>query len=233
MSTMDWVYPFPGRGQSLRWNVEAADSATVTRVALDVLDVLRPVWEPLSAEATIFAVNGHDPLTASVVEVARPHHLLVAAPAPAGVRIAAAKVNPVMTEVPDLSRPAIERWLADALRDAAPLGGDSEWDELTFNACRAWVAPPGWRSGETELRLRHEAGTVVVPIEHAESGAWISGPRQPAFDQPPLDVGFTQQMGLITLQLTRHYGYWLEPSEPAAQRLDEIIDRLRTMGWGE
>lgn len=233
MSTSDWVYRFPGCGQSLERFIDAADGAAVTRAALDALDVLRPAWEPLSAEAVLFALDGHDPLTASVVDVARPHRLLVRAPVPAGVRIAAVMIDPVTTEVSDLSRPAIERWLGDALHDVVPPGGHGEWERLTFDACRAWVGPPGWRSGEAELRLHHEAGTVVVPIECAQSGAWLSGPREPAFDQPPLDVEFTQRMGLVTLRLTRHYSYWIEPSEPAAQRLDELVDRLRAMGWGE
>jgi hypothetical protein len=231
MNISDWVYPFPGRGQSLRRVIEAADGAAVTRAALDALDVLRPALEPLSAEAVIFALDGHDPLTASVVDVARPHRLLVRTPVPAGVRISAAMIDPVTTEVPDLSRAAIEGWLEDALHDAAPPGGHGEWDELNFNASRAWVGPVDWRSGEAELRLQQEGRTVVVPIERAPSGAWLSGPREPAFDQPPLDVRLTHRMGLVTLRLTGHYGYWIEPSEPAAQRLDEIIDRLRSTGW--
>jgi hypothetical protein len=233
MSTSDCVYPFPGRSQSLRRNTVAADVAVVTRATLDALDVLRPAWEPFSAEAVLFALDGHDPLTASVVDVARPHRLLVRAPVPAGVRIAAMMIDPLTTEVPELSRPAIERWLEDALHDVAPAGGHGEWDQLTFHAGRAWVGPPDWRSGEAELRLRHEGRTVVAPIERTPSGSWLSGPREPAFDQPPFDVRFTQVEGLVTLELTRHYGYWLEPREPAAQRLDEAVGRLRAMGWGD
>jgi hypothetical protein len=72
-----------------------------------------------------------------------------------------------------------------------------------------------------------------VPIERAPSGAWLSGPREPAFDQPPISVTLTNEEGRLTLQITRHYSYWVEPSEPAAERLDEVVDRLRAMGWGE
>jgi hypothetical protein len=70
-----------------------------------------------------------------------------------------------------------------------------------------------------------------VPIERASSGAWLSGPRDPASDQPPISVRLTNQEGLVTLQLTRHYGYWLSPTEPAAQRLEEVVDRLCATGW--
>jgi hypothetical protein len=231
MSASDWVYPFPGRGQSLSWNIESGDIAAVTRAALDALDVLRSAWEPLSAEAVLFALDGNDPLTASTVDVAHPHRLLVRAPLPAGVRIAAMMVDPVMTEVPDLSRPAIERWLEDAVCDVAPPGGHGEWDVLHFRAGRAWIGPPGWRVGESEVRLRHDAGTVVVPLERAQSGVWLSGPREPAFDQPPLEIRLTNQMGLVTLDITRNYAHWVDASEPAARRLAEVVDRLTAMGW--
>src|SRR5262249_40064627 len=184
-------------GQSLRWNGTHADFAVVTRVAMDAVDVLRSAWEPLSAEAVLFALDGPDPLTASTVDVARPHRLLVRAAVPPGVRIAAVMVDPVTSEAPELSRRIIERWLEGALLDVTPTGGRGEWDQLSFRAGRAWIGPPDWRSGEDELHLRHEGRKMVVPIERAPSGTWLSGPREPAFDQPPLDVQFTNEMGLV------------------------------------
>ena len=106
-------------------------------------------------------------------------------------------------------------------------------DEPAVRGRGAGWPSPGWRSGENELRLHHDAGTVVVPIERAPSGAWLSGPREPAFDQPPVDIRLTNQMGLVTLSLTRNYAHWNDADEPAAQRLAEMIDRLRAMGWGD
>lgn len=232
MSDSDRVCRFPGHSQRLSRFIEGSDIAAVTHGALDAIDVLRSAWEPLSAEAILFGVEGDDPWTASPMDVARPHRLLVKASVETGVLINAMMVDPVLTTEDELSRRAIEAWLMGALRDVvAGDGQHGEWSDLFFRAGRAWVGPAGWRSGEAELRLRHEAGTVVVPIERASSGAWLSGPRDPAFDQPPIDVRLTNLEGLLTLELTRHYGYWLEPREPAAQRLDEIVDRLRAMGW--
>ena len=234
MSDTDRVYPFPGSAQCLSRFVEGADFAAVTRAALDAIDVLRSAWEPMSAEAILFGVEGNDPLTASLVDVARPHRLLVKSSVDPGVLVRAMMVDPVIKTEGELSRRAIESWLESALCDVvAGDGQHGEWSQLRFDAGRAWVGPAGWRSGEAELRLHYEAGTLVVPIERTPTGAWLSGPRDPASDQPPIAVRLTNQEGLVTLQLTRHYGYWLEPSEPAAERLDMAVDRLRTMGWAE
>jgi hypothetical protein len=231
MSTSDCVYPFPGRSETLFLNIESAEIAVVTRVALDALEALRPAWAPLSVEAVLFALDGDDPLTASLVDVEHPHRQLIQTPAPAGVVINSMMTDPVVTEAPELTGPVIERWLENALHDVAPPGGHGEWEVLYLRAGRAWVGPAGWRGKEHQLRLHHDAGTVVAPIERTSSGAWLSGPREPASDQPPLDIRLTNRAGLVTLRLTRNYAHWIDANQPARQRLQEVMGRLLATGW--
>jgi hypothetical protein len=232
MIDSDYVDSFPGSSMRLCRFVEEAAISAVTRVVLDAIDVLRSSWEPLSAEVILYAVDGSDPMTRSLVKVEQPHRLLVKASIDEGIRVDSVMIDPVVSTEDELSRRAIESWLDGTLRGAiAGDGQHGEWREIFFRACSAWVGPTGWRSGETEVRLRHEARTVVIPIKRDPSGAWLSGPRQPAFDQAPIDVRITNEDGFVTLQLTRHYGYWLEQGEPAAQRFGETIARLRAMGW--
>src|ERR1041384_3758537 len=117
VSDSDYVVRFPGRTQSLSLNNPGADIVGVTRVALDAIDVLRSVWEPLSAEAILFGVEGDDPWNLSLVDVARPHRLLVKASVDTSVLIRALMVDPVITTEDELSRQAIEAWLGGALSD--------------------------------------------------------------------------------------------------------------------
>src|SRR5882757_7249056 len=119
MSASDRVCPFPGHSQNLDRFIEGPNFATITRAALDAIDVLRPSWEPLSAEAVLVVLDGDDPLTASLVDVARPHRLLVKTSVNAGVRVAAVMTDPVITAADELSRRTIEAWLESALCDAA------------------------------------------------------------------------------------------------------------------
>ena len=225
----DWVHHFPGASERLYRIVEGSEFAAVTHVALDAVDMLREVWEPLSAEAIVFGLTSTDIIEADLIDVAQPHWLLVRAPVLPGVRIDSLMRDPAIRETPSLARVNIEGWLADALGQAsAPAHG--EWSELYFRAGRAWAGPPGWRAGEDELRLHHEAGTVLAPIERDPDGAWISGPREPAFDQPPFELRFTHVEGRLTLMVTRHYGNWIDPS-PATDRLDERLAALRAANW--
>jgi len=232
MKETDYVHHFPGPTQRLARNVEVPDIGLVTCVALDAVDVVRAVWEPLSVEAVLYALQGDDPMTWSSVEVAQPHRLLVTPMSDANVVVSALMADPVVTTEHELSRRVIDSWLESALRDV--VAGErqhGEWETIYFSAGRAWVGPVGWRADEVELYLNHEARTVVVPIERTPTGAWLSGPREPAFGQAPLDVELSNMAGRITLKITRNYGYWLDSAEPAAQRLDELINRLRRMGW--
>ncbi|MCE9572254.1 MAG: hypothetical protein K8W52_03785 [Deltaproteobacteria bacterium] len=233
MSNSDWVHHFPGRRQLLHRNVEAPDMVTVTRVALDALDVLRSWWEPLAAEAVLVALDSIDPETASLVEAVHPHRLLVRTEIPSGVRIVSVMTDPFTTEDPDLSHRTLETWLRDSERDAAPVDGRGEWEQIMFNAARVCVGPRDWRSGEEELRLEHESGTIAVPIERTASGAWLSGPREPASDQPPLDIHLTTRMGRVTLAITRHYGFLLTAGEFAETCYAASLQQLRAMGWSE
>jgi len=232
MSDCDLVYPFPGKSQSLFLIVEELDFAVTTRTALDAIDALRSAWEPLSAEAILFALDGDDSETASVVDIARPHRLLIKKSIDTGIVVESMMIDPVVAVEDDLSRCAIDIWLANALRDVITGDGQhGEWSQLRFDASRARVGSRDWRQGSAAVHLEHEVGTVVVPIERTSSGAWLSGPREPASDQPPVGVRITNQTGRLTLRVTRHYGYWTDPREPAAQHLDEVIDRLRELGW--
>lgn len=225
----DWVHHFPGESQSLSRNLENADFAVLTRVALDAVDILRPAWEPLSAEAKVFGLSSTDVIEADLIELPHAHWLLVRASIPAAVRIASLWKDPVTRETPSLTRDNIETWLSDALGQAsAPAHG--EWSEIRFRAGRAWAGPPGWRAGEEGLHLRHDGRRVVAQIERDADGAWLSGPREPAFDQPPIEVELFQEVGSLTLTITRNYGNWIDAS-PATERLDERLTMLRAAGW--
>lgn len=226
----DWVLKFPGNTERLRRNVVGPDFSAVTRAALDAVDILRPAWEPLSADVAVFGLTSTDVIEADLVDISSPHWLLVRAPVPAGVRIESMWKDPVIRETPSLARANIEAWLADALGQvSAP--AYCEWSELRFSAGRAWAGPREWRAGEDELRLHTEAGTLVTPVERDAEGAWLSGPREPAFDQPPVAVRFLQQVGSLTLTITRNYGNWIDAS-PASDRLNERVTALHAAGWG-
>jgi hypothetical protein len=235
MADIDRIHPFPAPTRGLQRVVEEPwhEVGAVTGAALDVIDALRPIWEPLSAEAAVVAYEGDDPYDYEVVPVARPHRLLVKAALPPGVTVPVLMREPVTATADVLTRAAIQTWLGEALAEAggAP-GRHGEWTTLELAAARCWVGPPGWRAGADEVRLRHGASTLVVPIERDPAGAWLAGPRDGAGDQPPFAISIAQTAGLVTVQITRNYGYWLDAGD-ARERLDAIVEQLRASGWDD
>jgi hypothetical protein len=223
------VFKFPGR--SFRyWNAIAESDTSGFATALDALDVLRADWEPLSAEAVVTCV---DPEGAEEDEPARPHWLLSRAALPPNVIVASLMVDPIQTQAQHLSRPTLERWLSGALADCGcqKPGWRPEWSQLRFAASRTRVGPHNWRGNQDVVRLRTDAGILTAPLERDEQGTWISGPRNPAFDQPALGVDILQRWGTLTFDINVNFSYWLDDSEPAAVQLKAVRTRLEALGW--
>lgn len=225
-----FVIKFPGHSFRFR-NVRAESDASGFATALDAIDVLRTCgWEPLSAEAVLTCVT---PESTEDVGPAKSHWLRARAAVPPDLILQAMWINPIRARAERLCRPTLEGWLAGSLADCGceERDGKPEWRELRFDACRAWSGPRDWRGTQDVVRLRTDAGVLTVPLERDEHGTWLSGPRDPAFDQPPLAVLILQRWETFTLGIAVNYSYWLEDGEPAAVRLKAALARLNALGW--
>ncbi|AEI68397.1 hypothetical protein LILAB_32580 [Corallococcus macrosporus] len=225
-----FVIKFPGHSFRFR-NVMAEADASGFATALDAVDVLRACgWEPLSAETVLTCVT---PESAEDVSPARPHWLLARAEVPPGTIVQATRLEPVHARAERLSRPTLEGWLSSALADCGctERDGKPEWRELRFDACRAWSGPRDWRGAQDVVRLRTDEGLLTVPLERDEQGTWLSGPRAPVSDQPPLTVLILQRWETLTLGISVNYSYWLQDGEPAAVRFKAALARLEELGW--
>lgn len=224
-----FVFKFPG--QSFRYrNVMAESDVSGFATALDAVDVLRAGWEPLSAEAVVTCM---DPESAKDVRPAKPHWLLCRAALPSGIIVQSVMINPVRAQAESLSRPILEGWLGGALADCGCQKPEwkPEWRQLRFDACRARVGPRQWRANQDVVRLRTDAGVLTAPLERDAQGTWLSGPRDPAFDQPALVVDIQQRWEALTLTLAVNFSYWLDDSEPATAEFKAALARLEEMGW--
>ncbi|WP_437723476.1 hypothetical protein [Sorangium sp. So ce861] len=220
------VLGFPGESFIYRNGCDESDALGIATV-LNAVDALREGWEPLSAEAVVATTEGDD------IPLRKPHWLLTRTSVPVGVVLRATWVDPVRADVATLSRLELEAWLNGALRACGVErpGLQPEWRELRFDACRARLGPPSWRADREALRLRTEAGALVAPLERDDRGTWVSGPREPAWDQAPLKVLFTQQWGLLSVHITVSYGFWLDEREPAAAELNRARASLEALEW--
>ncbi len=224
-----YVFKFPG--QMLRFRTVMAESdRSGFATALDAVDALRAGWQPLSAE---LVVTCPDPECAEEGGAARPHWLLTRAAIPPAIIVQAMRIDPVHTAAENLCRPTLEGWLAASLADCGCEKRDRkpEWRELRFDASRAWMGSRDWRSSQDVVRLRTDAGTLAVPLERDEQGTWLSGPRDPAFDQAPLTVVLLQRWEALSLSIAVNVSYLLEHGEPAAGQFTSALSRLEAMGW--
>jgi hypothetical protein len=229
MDTQGFVFKFPGQFFSYRRVAYDSDESGIA-TALDAVDALRQGWEPLAAEAGVFGLEGEDE-----VEVRPPRSiwLLVRTALPSEIIVQSVMADPIRCETPTLSRPNLEAWLIGALaacsQDAPHLRPD--WRELRFGASRTWLGPPDWRQHQTALQLQSDAGVLTAPLERDDRGTWVSGPREPVWDQPPLGAQVLQQWGALSLHVSVNYSLLVEKGEPAAAKLAEALNRVQALGW--
>src|SRR5262245_46324894 len=142
------VLKAPGELVRLRRAADEPD-ATCLATALAAVDVLRDDWQPLTAEAVVVQLDEQEEPTTPV----KPHWRLAREAIPTAVTVRPLYADPIRAAAPELSRAALERWLAGALAEAGPR---AEWHELRFDAVRARLGPPEWCRGRDVLRLRAE-----------------------------------------------------------------------------
>ncbi|MCE9668360.1 hypothetical protein LY474_11105 [Myxococcus stipitatus] len=227
-----FVIKFPGQSFRFR-NAMAESDISGFATALEAIDALRTCgWEPLSAETVVTCV---DPESAEDTRPAKPHWRLSRTAIPPGVILQAMMTNPdpVYAQAERLSRPVLEAWLSGSLTNCGceKPGWRPEWRELRFDACRAWGGSRDWRGTQDAVRLRTDAGVLTVPLERDEQGTWLSGPRDPVSDQPPLAVSIHQRWETLTLGIAVNYSYWLQEGEPASARFKASLALLEALGW--
>jgi hypothetical protein len=222
------VVKFPGDAYDFCKPISDTDPTGVTTV-LNAVDALREDWEPLTAEVIVECPMGEPPRSRRLT---KPHWFISKTAIPSGVIVASAMNDSVRSSADTLSRRALEPWVHEAIATShAECSGKAELRQLRFDATRAHVGPPDWRGDRSVVQLRTDAGTLHVPLERDASGTWISGPRDPAFDQAAIGLHIQQEWGLLTVSIIVNYSFWLDEHEPAAAFLAKSIARLQELGW--
>jgi hypothetical protein len=223
-----YVLKYPGESLGYRrWT--SNDDPTGLTAIVDAVDVFREGWEPLAAESLIDWPMDEAPRGG---RLAKPHWLLSRTQIAPDVLVRSVMRDPICSSTESLSRSALELWLRAAIASSqAECEGRAELRQLRINTSRARVGPSDWMPEHSIIQLRTDAGTLRVPLERDSRGTWISGPREPAFDQPPLGLQVLQERGNLTLSVVLNYSFWLDPGQPAAAWLASALPRLGNLGW--
>lgn len=225
------IHPPPGRHLALeRIAPDPVPPETqLAEVALDALEELRTVVEPLAVDLALdcsdrqerWPVGGRPP---------RPYWYLRAMGLSDAQWIAPLYKDADVAETPRLDRQTLQGWIGRTLDQ--PCEGPDEvtaWAELSVRACcgrlyREHIAPT--------LTLFGEMGTIDAPIRVDPDGVrWACGPVTRASTPPPVDLVIRSQGSVLSLKAHFHWSWWTEAGSPERQAVDRAVDRLCAVGW--
>ena len=211
------------------------DDAAWAETALDALDTLRPVVQPLAAELTLGCRRLDIDLRDHGTEPAQARRLLRCASLPPGV-IAEQYIIPQREEsVSELTRAALAGWLRTALGQPCPHPQTHAtcWTELRFAAVRARLSDELPFAGRETLRLKTDRGVFAAPLERRADGLWVSGPLAEWTEQPPFDVAIynTEGEGSLDLRLRVPWTIFWQPGTSERAALSAALRQIVARGW--
>ncbi len=229
--THAFLREFPGWSVSLNWSsgTGVEDIPMLTAAALDAVDAIRPLFEPLSADLDVTAESESDEL---VVE--HPHWFIHADGASPELQLTPFWRSPEVCRVPGLTRDRLALWISNALLDACrgKAGCRSSWNTIWIRAGRARLADAdAQRIGTESLVLDTQPGHLLVPIERDHRGGWVSGPYWHLAGEPPLSVRINRFFDSLSLTLSVHWSLWSESGTPGRREVGLRIESLTALGW--
>jgi hypothetical protein len=214
----------------LEWEApEEADERAIAGESVGALFAFAGTWlEPLAIEARVGCYD-HETLTEGKARPENPFHLLVAEPRPTEVRI-----KPVYASVEAhamvLSTHEVQSRLERALSQSC--GDDERYQtslrELDVRASRTRL-PEGW-TGES-LAVECYAGTIAIPLERRDGGAWLAAPPAGYGLQQPVELSVENRDGYLRLAIDIYWSPWAGELDRSNSPLAEAVARLAARGW--
>ncbi len=222
----------PGWIVALQWVApdEIPTESELAGVALDALDTLREVVEPLTADLDLVGTNPEirspqDPSCPAIRS-----WQLVAASLEDELSVSPMYVGAVISETLRLDRQSLLSWIETALnQDCGKAGTITAWSDLCFRSTCARIY--GDPEGQAKLTLESEMGPVEVPVRVVDSTHWVCGPVLAAPFEPPIGLAFYNEGGLISLKIHIHWSWWTEPDAAGRRALENCMAQILDQGW--
>jgi hypothetical protein len=214
----------------LEWDApEEVDERAIAGESISALLAFTSTWlEPLAIEARVGCYD-REILTEGRARPELPFHLLVAEQRPAEVNI-----KPLYQSIefyaPVLSSHAVLSAVERALSQSC--GDDDRYQtslrELLVRASCTRL-PAGW-TGES-LPVECYAGTIAIPLERRNGGAWLAAPPVGYGLQQPVELLVENWDGYLRLAIDIHWSPWAGEFDRPTSPLAEAIARLAARGW--
>ena len=208
---------------------------------LDVVDVLRPVFEPTSADLKVGCIYKHERvLNPQTKPPSRGWHIRCSSlPKEADVNREFGYVddnNSPNYEVPELSRQVLLDWIKKALNQKCPQPevNDVAWFDLNFNTVRTKIFTSELLVGKEMMRATHTRyGYYEYPLMMQQEQLWVYSPIENLYLFPTFKLlaHNLEGYGGVEIKIKVGWSWWTQEGFKEREVLLKTIPQIENLGW--
>jgi hypothetical protein len=230
-----YLHDFPGLGLSLKFLSPGEYSSEMEWAAnvIDVIDELRTVIQPLSADLLIGCRDKNIRWQDTSVDPPFPCWFIHKSGLPETVVVRPGLTNPQIFPAPELNRETLMAWIEKALRQECPCSETHEisWYGLYINAVRAKIFNEENFRRSQSFRLETDRGEYKFPLERRKDGLWVYSPIKEFKTEPSFNLLIMNREGALAIDINIHWSLWTQSGSANHEALRQALLRIISKGW--
>jgi hypothetical protein len=217
----------------LRMLSKSKDALRAALEVLDVVDELRNLFEPLSADLIIHSRDKARKWPDENLRPPFPTWYIHASPVPETVILEPCFTNPQITQVTELSREVLVKWIENALYQNRHLPETHEprWRTFFITAVRARIFDEANISDPSTFYVNITVADLRYPLEKKQNEYWVYAPIQYYETQSPLGLQVTNTEGSLHITIPVNWSLWSTPGTAENTALRQALSRIANQGW--
>ena len=231
-----FVHHFPGRQIELKL-ISSDENLPEIELAADILEVfeeLENVVQPLTADLQLGYCDREFLFVDQQLDLEPefPVWHLRTNDIPIDLKIEPGFVNPQITEVKELSKKTMMKWIEKALQQECPYAQTHRicWDTIYIWSVRANIFDESLFKENQSLKLDSKLKTYELPFEWRNDGVWVYNCKD-LKTQFPFTFMLSHEGQVLSITISVHWSLWTESGSPEHTALSQAISRIIAKGW--
>jgi hypothetical protein len=213
---------------------KSASSRQWTMLAIDALEELRPVLEPLCVDLSIsgYRLGTQDWRNWDCdTEPSMPSWFAHVSNVPETVRLKSLSDSALIEQAPELSKEYLLNWIERALQqDYSSDTHALDWFSLYINAVRARIYGEENFLGRDLFKLKTRHDIWQFPLENKADGLWVYGWYEKEYREP-LGVMIKSDIDGMRMYLSVNWSLWKQNDSAEYNALRQSLLRIVDRGW--
>ncbi|MTJ51353.1 hypothetical protein FJR38_00970 [Anabaena sp. UHCC 0253] len=231
-----FMHEFPGSEISLKFLPPKEHNRDLQWAAdaMDALDELRTVIQPLSADLVIGCRDISLQWRNTDVRPQFPHWFIHTSSLPKTVVVRPGFIDPQISQVPELSRDSLMVWIEKALQQecsSCSATHEPGWYLIEIWAVRAKIFDENNFRSRQSFMLDTNRGEFIFPLKRRNEGLWVYSPIDEFKTEPSFHLKVISEEGTLKINMYIHWSLWSTPGTAENTALRQALSRIANQGW--